>query len=201
MKFRMIAALALVVLSALPAYADGARDVLRGFGNVEGTLLKKVTFVDGKGVNDILLTHTGMYPGRAMDSDETSNSDLYAYGYVTDGGVPRPVWQMHDLVKDCEASAEAEFSPDSPVITDLDENGLSEVWLTYYVGCRGDVSPIGMKILMYEGGRKYALRGETFVHADGMDMGGRYKADPSFATANERFRLFADQLWEKNKRQ
>ncbi len=201
MKFRMALALAFFFLSAVPSHADGDAAVLRGFSNIQGKLVKKVTFLDAKGVNDVILTHTGMYPSKPGDEEGPSNSELHAYGYVAGGAQSIPVWQMHDFVHACEAGAEAEFSPDSPVITDLDENGLSEIWLTYYVGCRGDVSPIGMKILMYEGGRKYALRGETFVHADGMDMGGTYRADPAFENAHERFRHFADRLWQRNKRQ
>ena len=58
-----------------------------------------------------------------------------------------------------------------------------------------------MKILMYENGKKYAMRGETFVHADGMDLGGRYKADEAFASSAPVFRQYADQLWQKWKNQ
>ncbi|MCR5563909.1 MAG: hypothetical protein K6F46_11205, partial [Desulfovibrio sp.] len=85
-------------------------------------------------------------------------------------------------------------------ITDLDGNGVSEVWITYYVSCHGDVSPDGMKVLMYEGGKKHALRGETFLHVDGMDMGGSYKADPAFNEAPAPIRRFADELWRRNMR-
>ncbi|MBO4369610.1 MAG: hypothetical protein J5803_05880 [Desulfovibrio sp.] len=201
MKFVLGIAFVLFSFGTLSAYADGDTAILQGFNDVKGRLLKKVTFLDSKGRNDVVLTHTGMYPSRPGEEGGTSNNEIHAYGYNTNGSQSTLVWQMHDFVHDCEASAEAEFSLDSPIITDLDENGLSEIWLTYYVGCRGDVSPIGMKILMYEGNKKYALRGETFVHADGMDMGGKYKADPSFAGANERFRSFADQLWQRDKRQ
>lgn len=201
MKWYMGAVLAFCGLLTVSAYAANDAAVLQGFNNIKGKLEKKVTFVDAKGINDVILTHSGMYPSNPNEEEGPCNNDLHAYGFITRGGQSRTLWQMHDFVHDCEASADAEFSPDSPVITDLDEDGISEIWLTYYVGCRGDVSPIGMKILMYEDGKKYALKGETFVHVDGMDLGGSYKADPAFENAPERFRRFANRLWHKNKRQ
>ncbi|MBQ7618410.1 MAG: hypothetical protein IJS50_06000, partial [Desulfovibrio sp.] len=100
----------------------------------------------------------------------------------------------------CETSLSLEFAKSSPIVTDLDHNGLAEVWLTYYLACRGDVSPEGMKIIMYENGQKYALRGETFLHVDGQDLGGKYQLDSAFKKAPEVFRRFADQLWQKQKR-
>ncbi|MBQ9405404.1 MAG: hypothetical protein IJU37_01535 [Desulfovibrio sp.] len=192
--------LALVIAYAVPASADG--HPLQGYREAQGKLWKKTPYTDSLGRHMVILTHTGLYQSRPGDPDFIcSNGDLYAYGYDNEGSAtPMLSWRMHDFVHDCETSATAEFARDSPYITDLDGNGVSEIWIIYYVGCHGDVSPDGMKILMYENGKKYALRGETFVHVDGMDMGGRYKADPAFNQAPAAFRQFADQLWRKHMR-
>ena len=189
-------------LAPFEAYGDG-------LPNHQGKLLKKVTYSDKNGSHLLLLTHTGLYQSRtdpSMPDTIFSNGDIYAYDYLTRSteafskDSPQSLlWQMHDYVHACEASATAEFAAQSPIVTDLDHNGVSEVWLVYYVGCRGDVSPDGMKILLYEGGKKYALRGETFVHVDGMDLGGTYTADPAFQGAPQAFKRFADQLWQQNR--
>ncbi len=202
MKLAAFVALAALALTAAPAFADGGVHPLQGDSGVQGKLWKETSYTDSRGRHMVILTHTGLYqsrPDAANPDFICGNGDLYAYGYDNDGAAsPTLVWRIHDYVHDCGTSATAEFSQDSPVITDLDGNGVSEVWITYYVGCRGDVSPEGMKILMHEGGKKYALRGETFVHVDGMDLGGVYKADPAFAAAPAAFRQFAGQLWRKN---
>lgn len=204
MKTATFLVVVVLVLGAVPAFADGGDHPLQGYRETQGKLWKKTPYTDSRGRHMVILTHTGLYQSRPQPADPDficGNGDLYAYGYDNDGATPPTLaWRMHDYVHDCETSATADFAPDSPVITDLDGNGISEVWITYYVGCRGDVSPEGMKILMYEGGRKYALRGETFVHMDGMDLGGTYKADPAFSAAPAAFRQFADQLWRKNMR-
>ncbi len=170
---------------------------------MEGRVWKTTSFKDAKGENFIFLNTTGNYTSRPSNDEEIcTNSDIFAYGYRS-GGDAEPVllWKMHDFIHDCFTSATCEFSSDSPVITDLDKNGIQEVWMTVYIGCRGDVGPVGMKILMYENGKKYALRGETFVHVDDMDLGGTYKADPEFTKAPAVFLQFADRLWQKNKNQ
>ena len=50
----------------------------------------------------------------------------------------------------------AMHQPDSVKITDLDGDGLAEVWLAYEMWCKGDVSPSKLKVIMYEGSRKHA---------------------------------------------
>ena len=177
-----------------------------GFPEVRGPLLKKISYTDTLGTHTVILTQTEVFSTTPNSSDPDficGNQEINAYGYLSsmENAKPSLSWRMHDLVHDCEASASCEFAGVSPQVTDLDGNGVSEVWLVYYIGCRGDVSPIGMKILMYENGKKYAMRGETFVHADGMDLGGRYKADEAFASSAPVFRQYADQLWQKWKNQ
>ena len=130
--------------------------------------MKKISYTDTLGTHTVILTQTEVFSTTPNSSDPDficGNQEINAYGYLSsmENAKPSLSWRMHDFVHDCEASASCEFAGVSPQVTDLDGNGVSEVWLVYYIGCRGDVSPIGMKILMYENGKKYAMRGETFV--------------------------------------
>lgn len=126
---------------------------------------------------------------------------MYAYGYSNDGYGPVLDWKLYDYIHACTVDTTLEFSGSSPIVTDLDKNGISEVWLVYYLSCRGDISPDGMKIIMYEGKKKYALRGKAMCHiGDGQYAGGDYTADPAFASAPSVFRQFADKLWQQHKK-
>lgn len=72
--------------------------------------------------------------------------------------------------------------------------------MTYKVTCQGDVSPIPMKIIMYEGKQKYAARGSTKVKVSSTEyMGGEYAFDDAFKTGPASFRRYADALWQKYK--
>lgn len=196
-------ALALTMSPALAAPVARGSDeaaALRAFPEVKGEILKSAPYAD-RGERHVVILTQEDYPSRPNKDDPDficGNADVRAYGYNL-AGASGPVWRMHDYVHDCETSATAEFSPDSPLVTDVDGNGLAEVWLVYYISCHGDVSPDGMKILMYEGGKKHALRGETFVHVDGQDMGGTYTADPAMRAAPQAIRRYADQLWQEHK--
>ena len=167
---------------------------------MQGNIWKKKAFIDDLGENFIFLNKTSLYKSRPDGDEVCTNKDIFAYAYRSQPGErPKLLWKMTDFIHDCIASAECTFSNDSPIVTDLNNNGIKEVWLITYLGCRGDVSPLQMKILMYENGKKYALRGLTFLHVDGTDMGGTYKKDPAFDNAPKIFLDFAHKLWQKHK--
>lgn len=69
----------------------------------------------------------------------------------------------------------------------------------YKTVCHGDVSPVTMKIIMYEGNKKYAVRGDTRVSvSEGHTMGGEYTFDDAFKNGPAAFREYAKKLWAKN---
>src|SRR5438045_6272198 len=85
-------------------------------------------------------------------------------------------------------------------VTDLDKNGVAEVWVMYKNSCHGDVSPVTTKIIMYEGTKKYALRGESRVKVSATDYeGGSYILDDNFKNGESAFRKYAEKLWAQNK--
>lgn len=128
-----------------------------------------------------------------------SNAELFAYHYDVNGsGEAAQTWRVYDFSKECSTDVVARFLDDTFQITDLDDDGVAEIWLVYVYGCRGDVGPLGMKIIMYEGRRKFAMRGEQkIVYAPGDEYGGEYKFDSAFNDARV-FRDFAKNLWDSN---
>ena len=91
-------------------------------------------------------------------------------------------------------------------ITDLDKDGISEIWIPYATVCTSEAVPLPMKIIMYEGNQKYAMRGlshyldptvkESNMHPDlKRRIGG--KMDEALLSAPQSFRNYAQQLWNK----
>ena len=183
--------------------ARGGANPLQNFPDIDGKLLHKVDFEDSQGDRTVILTHSGIYPTSSTSGQgnaDTYNADLYAYGYADIySNTPQRLWMMRDHVRHCEASVTAEFAEVSPVITDLDKDGNAEVWIIYYTGCRGDVSPEGMKIHLFDGIRRFSMIGETLVRTPDTEMGGGYKMDPVFDKWPAVFREFAVELWANNR--
>ncbi len=70
--------------------------------------------------------------------------------------------------------------------------------------CHGDVSPLDLKIIMYEGSQKYAMRGENKIAFGTSDdgriryIGGEYSFDVAFGNGPEVFRQQALKIWNRN---
>ncbi len=110
----------------------------------------------------------------------------------------KQVWQARDFVQQCEFDLSLEFLDGAIEVTDVDENGLGEISFLYVLGCRSDVSPDTMKLLMYEDATKYALRGESMVQVNATDfIGGEFQVDPSFDKAPAAFLDFARAKWKR----
>lgn len=165
-----------------------------------GNIINAVRYMDSEGEHIVITTETGRTRSKGQAKDETlSDADLYAYNYKIIGNQQVLTWQVYDFVKDCTVDIEATYIPNTFAVTDLNNDGKAEIWLMYKTACRGDVSPSVMKIIMYEGNKKYAVRGTNKVKLSAKDyIGGNYTLDEAFKTGQESFRLYALQLWKKN---
>jgi hypothetical protein len=163
-----------------------------------GRLVQALRYTDRTGTYTVLATESGPAPDPAAQSSDGQRADLYAYHYTANK--PVPTWQVHDFVNDCPLDLEAQFVPKSLTVTDLDQNGTAEVWLVYRTTCRGDVSPSTQKIIMYEGSRKYAVRGSSRIALGGGKYdGGTYTLDATWQAAPAAFRQRAAQLWQQHR--
>jgi hypothetical protein len=130
---------------------------------------------------------------------------------------------MTDGIKTCPFDITAAFIKDAVTVTDLDKDGIPEIKIQYATACRSDVSPADMKLLLYENGEKYALRGIRWIRSapsdtftvtennvnleklprkqdeiDQMVMSfGRYESEKDFANAPPAFLSFAKSEWLK----
>ena len=111
-------------------------------------------------------------------------------------------WQAKDFVNDCEFDLTLRVIDDSIEVTDLDENGRAEVAFMYRLGCASDVSPSTLKLLMYQGTSKWALRGTSKVktgveNGKPLFAGGEVTVDGAFKGTPTLLRA-AMAMWQRN---
>lgn len=149
---------------------------------------------DASGENWLVLYETGSYIEKGeMKASAKLSAVLYQ---KTDSGFVQQ-WKMIDFIRDCELDLTCAFYAENLSITDLDKNGLAEITMVYALGCKGDVSPNEKKLIMFEGGKKYAIRGEELMIMQKDTIGGTMTADTSFSKAPPAFLAFAKEHWKK----
>lgn len=158
---------------------------------------------DTTGEYMVITSETGIYRNEKFthEFDDSADAELFAHCYSLENNQPR--WKIYDFIKDCPVDIVAEFVKNSLSVTDLDNNSTAEVWVMYKTVCHGDVSPSDMKIIMYEGDQKFAMRGESRIQY-GIDddnkpliEGGSYTYDKAFQQGPKVFREYAEKLWNK----
>ena len=172
----------------------------------EGFVKNAVRWKDKLGDNIVITTETGNYRSEKFqhEFDESGDAELFGYHFLVKNGKPIQIWKVCDYIQDCPVDIVASFVKNSFEITDLDNNGIAEIWLMYKTICHGDVSPCEMKIIMYEGKQKFAMRGESKVqvgigdNGEKLFEGGNYKFDTAFEKSSKTFKDFALNLWNKN---
>lgn len=172
----------------------------------EGFIKNAVRWKDQLGDNIVITTETGSRRNEKFqhEYDESGDAELFGYHFLVKNNQVIQTWKVYDYIDDCPVDIVASFVKNTFKITDLDHNGIAEIWLMYKIVCHGDVSPCEMKIIMYEGKQKFAMRGESKVQV-GIDdngektfEGGNYKFDAAFEKCPKVFRNFAINLWNKN---
>jgi hypothetical protein len=169
------------------------------FIKFKGKIIDAVQYVDSLGENIVLRSETGIYQSKADTDNGTNSADLFAYHYILKEDTALLLWRVTDFIKECELDITANFIEGAFFITDLDKDGTSEVWLVYQTSCRGDVSPNTMKVIMYEGQKKFAMKGERKIKVSPTEvLGGKYIFDAAFLKADAVFRDYAKKLWKKH---
>jgi len=164
-----------------------------------GKITNSAKWTDSLGTHYVLLTETGEYFSKDQENNEFTNAELFVYHYVIKNDSLKLIWKIYDHNKNCEFDIFTKFIDKAFKVTDLDKNGISEIWVMYENQCTSDVSPAPTKIIMYEGNKKYAIRGENKVKVSEKSFfGGQYNLDENFKKGNPLFRQFGISLWEKN---
>lgn len=171
----------------------------------EGKIKNAVHWTDKLGENIVITTETGIYQSNKFKHEmDGGDAEIFAYHFLKSNGGFKQTWKVYDFISDCPVDIVASFIDKTFDITDLNNNGIAEIWVMYETVCHGDVSPSNMKIIMYEGQQKFAMKGENKImygtgdNGQKMYAGGEYKIDNAFSNGPTVFLEFAKKLWNKN---
>ncbi len=179
-------------LAIAPVPVDGVRDV------VHGVVLEAIRFREGPRSLLLVLSTTGRYP----DGPESATARLYAtlFEEHAEYGLQQR-WRIADAVEQCPLDLTLRYTQPAYHLSDADRDGLPEVWVSYRLACRGDVSPTALKLIGYEGTQKLAMRGSSTLQyeIDGVlqsDSGPPPTVDAALAAAPA-LRAEAEALWQR----
>ena len=169
--------------------------------NFEGNLKEISKLKDFNGEHIIILTETGEIPSKKIVAfEDETDFKIFAYDYLFDKNENKYKlnWKIQDFITNCGFDLIMGFLKNTFKITDLNRNGIAEIWTMYSMTCTSDVSPSNLKIIMYEGKQKFALRGNSLVDLGTEKYGGDYKLDENLLKAPKEIKEFAMELWKVN---
>lgn len=131
--------LSLIVVFSVSVYAQGEKIIVKDADlkalskeiKYEGKIKSAIRWNDSLGDNIVITTETGIYRDKTKKRDYiASDAALFAYHYLIKNDTVAHTWRVYDYVFDCPVDIEASFIK-KPDVTDLNNNGIAEVWLIY----------------------------------------------------------------------
>lgn len=164
--------------------------ILRKIVSDDAILDKAFQFEDKNGKNYFVATTL------QNRSDEWASKGILIQQYIEKPNKELELLrQITDYENHCEFDNDLQFLTESLTISDLDKNKYAEITFLYKVGCRSDVSPITLKLMVIENGNKAAIRGKTMPR--GFDFPKEKVADSSFNKLPKPIQDQANKLWDK----
>lgn len=167
---------------------------------LEGKFKEAIEWEDKEGKHLVITSESGIGINPKFKHDNGgSDAELWAKHYIVKDK-PLQVWKIYDYIRDCPVDLNASFLPRTLQITDIDKNGLAEIWIMYKTVCHGDVSPSDLKLILMEGGKKHVLRGTTKIQFGKKEyIGGEYTADKNYLSLSKEIQEFGYRIWNDNK--
>jgi hypothetical protein len=182
--------------------------------SIKGKLLEEHRWKDNIGYNLLIISRYRPPTETYQDSPglTTESAFLYINHYVKDGAVYKLIWSKSDSVIRCPTDYWIGTLEKSTSITDLDQNGISEITIIYSHACRGDISPSNMDLIIAEGNKSFNLKGQSYLEELGGKLNkdsfetnlqklnsiktmGRYKNEDDFLSAPQVFLEYARSKW------
>lgn len=175
---------------------------------IEGIPLKILSWTDEEGEHISLISETGEYKSSKFKHEyDGVDYEIFAYHLKK---APKElkfkqIWKVYDYISDCEFDLMIGFHKNSFKVTDLNNDGVKEIWTMYINTCTSDLSPTTTKLIMYEGKTKFAIRGNNKVQTaldektnSPVFEGGEFELDKNFEKAPREFKEYAKLVWDEN---
>ncbi len=157
--------------------------------------------VDKVGEHILVLSRkTGPSPSKPSGRDEYH--ELNAAYYGRKDGRWQTEWIIRDMVDCPTLDSTAEFFASAVTITDLNADGRSEVTIPYRLFCSGGIDYSSVKVILREGAKKLAVRGELemYQHGGRPAIEGKKQYDPALLQpANNAYKNQLDAVWARIK--
>lgn len=181
-------------------------DEIPKYLDFRGTVVEALKWSDSMGEYILIQAVTGHFNWKEYDKDSANyilqdKSELYAYLFQNTNAdhTFKLKWRMYDYTECFGVDWYTGFVPQATTITDLDNDGTTEVSIPYVLICRGGMDPGVMKIIMYEGSTKYSLRGSTTLMCDSQHpYGGEFTPSDNLKDQSI-FLDFLTKHWNSNK--
>jgi len=168
----------------------------------KGKIFQCKKWIDSNGENYLILTTEEIVEReRKLSgfSEYYKSLSWHGYHYCNNNGTDfKLIREFVDYIKDCEFDLMFEYMQDYIKISDLDNNNIGEFTVIYQMTCASDVSPWEIKLLMFENGNKYSIRGTTKVDYDGGESyGGEKFIDNAFKKGPQEFLNYAEVMFDR----
>ncbi|HUQ04187.1 MAG TPA: hypothetical protein VM261_16925 [Kofleriaceae bacterium] len=142
---------AAAVAPALEPLAAGTK--VPGGMKIGARLVGGGRFVDAEGEKFVYLVERA--------SRDRASVSMYAVHERGGGDDAKRLRELNDSAEACPGPTASAFVDGSLAVTDLDADGVGEVWLAWIVGCGSDEEPMVAKQVVLEGKDRYVIRGEA----------------------------------------
>jgi hypothetical protein len=171
-------------LSALPAGVT-----------YSGKAVHSLTWKDREGRHVFIASESGLAQTADSAGSDLKRGTITARHYVL-ADTNRLTWTETDSVVGCGADADLGFLTSAFQLTDLDSDGIYELWLVKRSACRSDVSPADMQLVMHEGDQRFTMIGKTRVRiSEKESIGGEYDFNNQFLEGNPKFKKRGMDMW------
>jgi hypothetical protein len=169
------------------------KDEIPSSVRLRGEVERAVGWTDENGENLAVFSRTETSRSGRAGTIASAYLDVQ-HVVLTSTARPKILRSVRERVDRCDADLLLSFQDAALAVTDLDHDGIGELTFAYALACRTDMTPAALKLLMFENGDKYILRG-TMRNEEG--KGGDLRIDPSFASGAPAFLEHAKRSWQK----
>jgi hypothetical protein len=163
-----------------------------------GKIKEAVTWNDLKGEHIVFTTESGVFHSKSKQYNfDVSNAEIYYYHYVKEKSDFQVKQIRHYFVNDCVSDVKCKFIKNNIEITDVNKNGIPEIWLGYRLICRSDVSPSEFNIIVFEDEKESILKGYSLIKI-GSYTYGNGEIEDRLNFSDDNLLLYAKKKWKIN---
>lgn len=123
--------------------------------------------------------------------------EIHGYHFVELNGDFELIREIKDFQSDCDLLSDCGLCDNSLELTDINNDNYGEISFLYFLYCAMDASPRTLKLMLFENGAKFPIRGETYVNYGSSAGGGETNLGQEFDNAPSAFKDFALNKWTK----